>query len=48
MGDVETPDYDLYKYYTTEGACPKEPPEELDPTLDAAPYHYLNVSVVLT
>ena len=30
-----------------DGVCPKLPPEELDPTPDAAPYHYLNASVVL-
>ena len=43
LGAVEAPECDLYKYDTTEGACPKSPPEELEPTPDAAPYHYLNV-----
>ena len=42
LGAVETPEYDLYKDDTTDGACPKAPPEELDPTPDAAPDHYLN------
>ena len=47
MGAVEIPDHDIYKYDTTDGACSKSPPEELDPTPDAAPDHYLNASVVL-
>ena len=44
---METPEYDLYKYDTMEGACPKATPEELEPTPDTAPDHYLNLSVVL-
>ena len=47
LGAVETPEYDLYKDDTTDGAFPKEPPGELDPTPNAAPDHYLNTSVVL-
>ena len=37
----------MYKYDTMDGACPKAPPEELETTPDAAPYQYLNMSVVL-
>ena len=39
LGSVETPEYDLYEYDTTYGACPKAPLEELDPTPNSAPYH---------
>ena len=46
-GAVETPEYDTYKYDTAEGARPKAPPEELEPTPNAAPDNYLNASVVL-
>ena len=44
---METPEYDMYEDDTTEGTCPKAPPEELEPTPDAVPDHYLNTSVLL-
>ena len=44
---METSYYGLYEDDTMEGTCPKAPPEELKPTQDAAPEHYLNASVVL-
>ena len=44
---MEKPDYYLYKDCTTGGSCPKAPPEDLDPTPDAAPDHYLDASVLL-
>ena len=44
---VDIPEYDIYKDDTTEVTCPKATPEELDPTPDAAPDHYLNASVLL-
>ena len=37
----------MYKDDTTNGALPKSPQEELDPTPDTVPDHYLNVSGVL-
>ena len=45
---METPEYDMYKVDTTEGACPKTPPEGVDTTPYTAPDHYLNASVLLT
>ena len=43
---METPEYYLHEDDTMEDACPKSRPEELDPTPDYAPDHYLNASVV--
>ena len=37
----------MYKYGTTDVACTKKLPEELEPTPDASLDHYLNASVVL-
>ena len=47
LGAVEKPWCDLCEDGNTDGACPKSSPEELNPTPDAAPDHYLNVSLVL-
>ena len=48
LGAAETPEYDIYKYDTTDGARSNATPKELEPTPYDAPYHYLNASVVLT
>ena len=48
LGDVEIPEYDPYEDGNVDGSCPKSPPEELEPTPDAAPDHYSKASVLLS
>ena len=37
----------MYEDDNTDGACPKSPSEEFEPTADAAPDQYLHTSVLL-